>query len=167
MSEAKSGLSRFLPGLRSHWWTVLLGLSLMANLLIGGLMLGQRYRHGAGDRLAVSAAAQLIPRKFFFDLPGERRQELLKIVRDNMKELRGLRDGSAESVMQLATALEAEPFDADAVRTAVESYSIGKESLAVRSSTIVRDLIARLTPDERKSLASAIRERGAGRKPMR
>jgi Heavy-metal resistance len=127
-------------------------------------LLGREWGPGAQERLAGAAAAQLVPRKFFTDLPRERRRELLKIVRDNMKDMRGLRDGSAQSVLRLANALEKEPYDPDGIRLAVESYSTGAESLAARSSVIVRDVIARLTPEERKSLAAAIRERGERRK---
>ena len=41
---AESAIRRpWLPQLRSRWWTLLLGVSLMANLLVIGLALGFGY----------------------------------------------------------------------------------------------------------------------------
>ena len=48
---------RFVPQLSSRWWTALLGLSLMANLLIAGLVLGTRYR--GDDRIMGASAVQV------------------------------------------------------------------------------------------------------------
>jgi len=39
----------WLPTLRSRWWTVLLGLSLMLNLAIGGMIAGNFMEHGPRD----------------------------------------------------------------------------------------------------------------------
>ncbi len=155
------GIWRFIPNLRSRWWTALLGLSLMANFLVGGLALGHRFGRGGMDRLIGISAVQLLPRSFFADLPRERSQELLRIVRNSTKDLRGLRDGSAASILKLASALESETYNATDVRASVEEFSTGNGSLAARGSAIILDIISRLNADERKALAAAIRDRAA------
>jgi Heavy-metal resistance len=161
---ASSGWSRYVPVLRSRWWTGLLALSLMANLLVGGIALGHRFGPERGERLMGASAAQLVPRKFFMELPPERRRELLGDVRTNMRDLRGLRDGSSPAVLQIADTLAAEPFDQTRFRQAVDAYATGPDSLSVRGATIINGLIAKLTPEERQQLARAMRDRAAGRK---
>ncbi len=160
MTPPQKGLARFIPQLTSRWWTVLFGMSLMANLLIGGLALGHRFGEG-NPRLAGITAVQMIPREFFSDLPKERRREILKLIRENSKDLRQLRDGTAEQVLSLAAVLEKDVFNLDEVNAAVQSISTGTGSLAARGSAIVMEIVSRLTPEERKALASAIRDRAA------
>jgi hypothetical protein len=87
---------RFVPQLNSRWWTALLGLSLMANLLIAGLVLGTRYR--GDDRIMGASAVQVFPRSFLRDMPRERRNELMGIVRRDMRGLRDMREGSSEQI---------------------------------------------------------------------
>jgi Heavy-metal resistance len=158
-SANRGGMWRYIPKLLSRWWTLLLGLSLMANLLIGGLALGHRFGGGGGQRMAGITAVQLVPRQFFADLPRERRLELLRLIRENARDLRSLRDGSAAQVLNLAAALEKDAYNPDDVRGAVAAISTGTESLAARGAAIVIDVVSRLTPDERKALAAAIRDR--------
>ena len=153
---------RFLPQLRSRWWTLLLGASLMFNLLVGGLAIGHRFRgDGMGERLMGASFVQLVPRKFFFELPRERRRELLKVVRDESHDFRRLRTGSSETAMRLADVLESPAYSAADMQAAVNAFSVGTESLAARSGTVASKLIGMLTPEERKLLAISIRERRA------
>ncbi len=148
---------RFVPLLRSRWWTVLLGLSLMANLLVAGLVLGVRYR--GDDRIMGANAVQIFPRSFLRDLPRDRRDELMGSVRRNMRGMRDIREGSSEGILQLADALEKDPGDLTLIRPAISNYATGPDSLAARTMTLVSGVIEKMTPEERKSLATAIRER--------
>jgi uncharacterized membrane protein len=157
------GFWRFVPEFRSRWWSLLLLASLMANLLAAGVIVGHRFGLGGNERFMVSSAAQVVPRKFFAQLPAERRRELLGLIRQNMRDLRGHRDGSAPAVLALATKLEAEPFDAASFQQAMQDYATGADSLPVRSAAVVNELVARLTPEERKMLAQTIRDRATAR----
>ncbi len=150
---------RYVPQLRSRWWTALLGLSLMANLLIAGLVLGNRYN--ADERIIGANAVQIFPRSFLRDMPRDRRFELMGVVRRDMRGLRDMRDGSSEQILNLADALEKDPGDLSLIRPAVESYATGPDSLASKTVTLVTGVIAKMTPEERKSLAAAIRERAS------
>ena len=85
---------QWLPRLRSRWWTLVLGLSLMANLLVGGLAVGHFASGGAPERIAGITYIQLIPRSFFHGLSFERRREFMKLIRERSKNLRNLRDAA-------------------------------------------------------------------------
>jgi uncharacterized membrane protein len=150
----------WLPRLRSRWWTALLGLSLMLNLLVGGGALGGWWSGRHAERLAGASYVQLIPRNFFRDLPGERRNALMQIVRDNRDDLRNLRQAYESSSLKLADVLEKEAFSMDEVKATVTAFSTGTESLAAKGGDVVINIVSQLTPEERKLLASAIRERG-------
>jgi hypothetical protein len=67
----------WLPHLRSRWWAVVLGLSLMLNLLVGGIMLGGAFGPHRMERLSGASYVQLIPRSFFRQLPKERSPQRL------------------------------------------------------------------------------------------
>lgn len=152
---------RFLPVLRSRWWSVLLVHSLMVNFLFLGLMAGQFYRHGPPDRLSGVSYVQLIPRQFFRDLPRERRRELLAVIGDHRDDLRGSREAFEATAAELAEALAKEPYDADAAHMVIEGFAEKSNALAAKGGLVVKDILARLTPEERALLVKAIRARGS------
>jgi Heavy-metal resistance len=158
---------KWLPQLHSRWWTALLGLSLMLNLLVGGIIAGAKFRDGPMDRLSGASYVQLIPRRFFHDIANERRDALMQIVRDNRDDLRNLREASEGASLQLADVLEKQPFSMDDVRQTVTAFSTGTESLAARGGDVVVKIVSQLTPDERVLLATAIRDRDARGKRKR
>lgn len=151
--------SRWLPRLTSRWWTVLLGLSLMVNLLVAGMALGHRFAERRDERLTGASYIQLIPRGFLAGLAPDRRKELMDIVRQNRDGLRDLRRTSEAVAPKLADALVAEPFDLAVVKSTVDGFTTGSESLAARGGAIVTEIVSRLTPEERQALAQAIRDR--------
>lgn len=159
----RAGIARFLPQLRSRWWAALLVASLMFNLLVGGIALGRYYTYGAPDRLMGASYVQLIPRRFFHELPSQRRKELMEIVRGNRADLRELRKASEASAGKLADVLAKDSYAEADVIAVINAFSTGSESLAAKGGTVVLDIIRKLTPEERKLLAASIRERGRKR----
>jgi uncharacterized membrane protein len=153
--NTKIEISSRLPTLRSRWWVVVLGLSLMANLLIVGAVIGHRYWDGGGDRR--NNFVQLVPGKFFGDLPGGRRRELMQFLHGQGDDFKSLRAETRATALKLADALD--HYDAVNVKTVIDNFTTGSESLAARGGAVVVDLIAKLTPDERAQLAAAIRDR--------
>lgn len=147
------------PTLRSRWWTGLLGLSLMANLLVAGAVIGHAIHPERYDNGGRANFAQLVPRKFFMDLPGPRRKELMQDLRNDHDEMRNLRAGFQVTALKLADALDVENYDPVAVKTVIDSFTTGSESLAGRGGAAVEDLISKLTLVERKQLAAAIRDK--------
>jgi hypothetical protein len=143
----------------SRWWKVVLALSLAANLLVAGIAIGHRVRGGDMGRMGGNGYVQLVPRKFFAELPRERRRELMGVFRQDMDGLRGLREQADAASLRIADALEKQPFDAALVRQTVSDFATGGQSLAAKGSVIVSNLIEKLTPEERAQLAAAIRDR--------
>lgn len=158
---ASSGFARFIPRLTSRWWTALLGASVMLNLLVGGIALGRFYSFGPPDRLTGASYVQLIPRRFFHELPRQRRQELMEIVRGNRADLRELRKASEESALKLADVLENDTYTEAEAIAVITGFATGSESLAAKGGAVVLDIIRKLTPEERKMLATSIRQRGS------
>ncbi len=155
----ESGWRRFVPRLVSRLWTVLLGLSLMANLLIGGLILGHRFGSGGPDRFANTNMIQLVPRSFLMELPRDRRRELLKIVREGMKEIGGIRAGSSALALKLADVIEKPELNSVELSAAIDAFATGNESIAAKSAVLSKNVLTKLSPEERTLLATAIRER--------
>jgi uncharacterized membrane protein len=152
-------LKSYVPSLHSRWWTGLFGLSLMANLLVGGAIIGKALHGGRGESMGRASFVQLVPRKFMMDLPNERRRELMKNLRDDRQEMKGFRASFQATAFKLADALEVENYDAAAVKAVIDNFTTGSESLAGRGGAAVEDLISKLTPAERKQLAAAIRDK--------
>jgi hypothetical protein len=153
---------RLLPSLTSRRWTALLGLSLMGNLLVGGWLLGNRFHRG-GERMMGAGLVQLVPRDFLSELPRDRRRELLGDVRTRMRDLRqGLPDDV--QITRLADAIGAETYSARDAQAAIEDISTGPNSMAGRSAALTVQMLEKLTPEERKLLANAIRQRNERRK---
>ena len=66
----------WLPDTSHRLWRLLLVASLMINLAILGVLLGQHYRSNPMDRPGVANYMQFVPQRFFAELPRERRREL-------------------------------------------------------------------------------------------
>jgi hypothetical protein len=156
--------TRRLPVLRSRWWTVLLGLSLMLNLAIGGMIAGRLIEHDSRDRLVGASYVQLIPRRFFHDLPRERRRQLMDIVHNNRPDLRALREATGQTSLRLADVLAVPDYKEEDVIKVIAEFSTSTQSLAARGGAVVLDIVRLLTPAERQALAEAIRARGDKRR---
>lgn len=161
--DRQAKLARWLPALRSRWWTVLLGLSLMLNLAVGGMIAGRFMEYGPPERLMGASYVQLIPRRFFHELPRERRRALMEIIQNNRPDLKALRDVHEQTSLKLADALAAADYKEDDVAKVVSEFSASTEDLAARGGTVVLDIVRLLTPEERLALAAAIRDRAERR----
>ena len=136
--------------------------SLALNLLFVGGAVTRFAMHGPPERFTGSSQVQLIPRKFFGELDRSRRSELLAIFRDYGKEFRKGRKSVREEAVNLATALEAEPYDPAKVTAVVDTFSARSSGLVDKGGEAALALIVRLGPEERKQLARQIRLRDDG-----
>jgi Spy/CpxP family protein refolding chaperone len=153
-------VSNAIPQLHSRWWTVLLVASLCLNLLVAGVVVGRMFM-GPPPGMAPQGFGQLVPRKFFGDLPRERRQELLSIIRDNRDEFRAMREQAQATALKLADVLEDPNYDAAKAKAVIADFTTGANSLAARGGDVSMALLDKLTRDERILLANEIRERAA------
>jgi len=152
----------FLPDMSAKGWRWVLLASLMVNLLVAGAVLGHVF--GFGPPMMRPPNGPLVdyaPQRFFADVAKQRRKELAQPFRDGRDDFQKFRSQAGLRAMAIADALSREPFDADALNALVDSYSIGPESPAAKAAALVKDLYAKLTPDERALLAQDIRARAA------
>ncbi|MFN0190492.1 MAG: periplasmic heavy metal sensor [Aestuariivirga sp.] len=156
---------RWLPELKSRWWSALLIASLALNLLIAAAVVTHFVRDGGrSEALSRPSYAQLIPRKFFSDLPRERRRELNDVLKKYRDDFRTGREDARANALKLADALDAEPFDATRATEAAAAFAASGNAMARRGSDLAVEFISKLTPDERKLLAQRIRDRSKPRK---
>ena len=153
--------SRYWPAQGSRWWSALLIGSLAINLFIGGAVATRIIRHDGPERFIGASYTQLIPRRFFAELPGERRRVLLDIIKKYRKDFRADREGSEAAAAKLADALLIEPYDVEKVKLVVNEFAGQTGKLAARGGDAALDIIALLSPDVRKILAEAIRDRAS------
>jgi hypothetical protein len=151
----------FIPELRSRWWTGLLGVSLMANLLVGGVVLGSKMRHGGGPFVVLENRAQLLPRNFFAELPRERRRELISVFESKRDQLLRERVAADAVTLKFADILDRQDFEAAQVKSVIEEFTSGLASIASQGNGLIMDVVSRLTPEERSKLSKIIRDRAA------
>ena len=140
------------------FWRGLLLVSLMFNLLVAGILIGQFHAHGQGPKFMGPAYVQYVPRKFFSELARERRRELAETLRASRPDFKKLHSQSADNAQKLAVELEQENYDAAQVNTLIDTFTTGPDSLAAGGGKVLKDFYAVLTPAERKELAKDIHD---------
>ena len=153
--------SRYWPSQGSRWWSALLIASLALNLFIAGVIATRYFFHGGPQRFIGASYTQLIPRGFFAEMPRDRRRVLLDILLQYRKDFRAEREGTEAVAAKLADALMSEPYDVEKVKLVVSEFAGQSGKLAARGGDAALDIIALLSPDERKILADAIRDRAS------
>ena len=154
----------WLPDTSNGLWRLCLLASLMINVIILGILLGQHYRNNPMDRLGAASYMQFVPRRFFAELPRERRKELGAVFRASkvdVDEARRLAIGNAEKV---AAELVKPEFDASRIAALIDNFTTGPDSVAAKGGTVLKDFYAKLSPIERVLLAKAIEDRSQHQK---
>ena len=147
---------QFVPILTSRWWTLVLGLSLMFNVLVMGAAIGIAWEGQHGGPYAEQATHRLLPRKFISELSPARRRELMGVIRGNRQEFDEIRGAADAAAFKLADALDQGTYDSEKIRSAVEEFN--SNGIIGKSAAMIVEVMNRLTPDERAKLAAAIRE---------
>ena len=152
---------------RQSWWNwrnVLLVASLGLNLIGGGAIATQYFMPAQVERLIGPGYSQLLPRAFLRDLTAAKRREIGDVIRGHRKAFQAGREDLRSAAMKLADAIEAEPFNAAAADVAVDGVGQAGANLIGEGSKLAREVLARLTPEERKSLARHLRARASAGK---
>ncbi len=157
--DATTTKPRYWPAQGSRWWSALLIASLALNLFIGGAIATRILTRDGPQRFIGASYVQLIPRRFFAEISGDRRKVLLDILRQYRKDFRAEREGTESVAAKLADALVTEPYHVEKVKLVVSEFAGQSGKLAARGGDAALDIIGRLSPDERKILAEAIRDR--------
>jgi Spy/CpxP family protein refolding chaperone len=150
---------------KPSWWArsrLLQGLlvaSLALNLLVVSAVATRVWRGPGLDRMPGISYVQLLPRKFLRGLPDEKRDAARAILKRYMQEQRGNRDLSRETSRKLAEAISIEPYDPQKVKAVFADFAAQSGQIAARGGDATMEILALLTPEERKALADDIRSR--------
>lgn len=149
--------------LKANWKSVLLVTSLAANLLVAGMVVSHSVvdRRGPG-RIQATSWSQLLPRGFFMQLEDDRRKTLLKDLKVHHGQFREGRSQLRARATAVADALEAEPYDATRLTTAITQFGDEGKRLMDEGSEVALGIITKLSAAERKILANEIRRRAGG-----
>jgi len=159
MSASDQGPPQPPAGRTRRWLMPLLVASLALNLVIVGIGVSGQFRPGHHEQRSSHSSADLMPRAFFRELDDQRRDELVEVFRarktDWREERRALRDAAAA----LADALEREPFEPQLAQSAIAGHAGSSHRLIDIGAAVAEELVGKLTPEERRDLAQAIRHR--------
>ena len=148
-----------IPRRRIPWLKLLLVVSLAGNLLFIGGGIARYYTYGPPERMKQTSQMQFFPHRFFGELDRSRRLELLQVFKDYGPVFDDGRKAARAEVVNLAAALEADPYDPAKVKAAVDAFTAASGDLVAAGGQAALTLIASLTPDERNLLAHHIRMR--------
>lgn len=156
-TPARNGSGRFATW--PHWTKFLLIASLAANLLVLGVV-GMRYfKPERFERWSGASFSQLLPRAFLSDLPEERRREFLDLLKSRRDAFRQSRADMRDAALRFADALQREPYDAAAAQAAVDDFTRLSTQMVDSGTVVTRQIVEKLTPEERALLAQKVRER--------
>ena len=136
----------------------LLVVSLMINLLVAGIALGHVWEPFGQARRVGPTYVQLAPGKFFAQINQQRRRELNEGLRASRQDVQKLHVQAEENAQKIAAELEQDNYDPAKVEALVDSFTTGNESIAAGGGKVLKDFYSKLTPEERKQVANAIRE---------
>ncbi len=142
-----------------HWTMFLLVASLAINLLIAGAI-GMRYFSPERmERWSGASFTQLLPRGFLSDLPEERRREFLDLLKSRREAFRQSRQEMTAAAQRFADALERNPYDEAEANKAIDDFTRLSTALVDSGTLVTRQVVEKLTPEERGLLAKAVRDR--------
>ena len=131
--------------------------SLAFNLLVVGIVVGAVAGHDRRSHGWNPAGVSIRP--LINALPDSKRTVLV----DRLREARKGESGNAGAVIRqnvelLARAIEAEPYDAEAVLSAFRNQRESFGRLGARGHSVIVDVITELSQEDRVALAEAFRE---------
>jgi len=151
-SNATIKLQKKREGRKGQKWLVLaFAISLAANLLIGGFLIGQ---HTARPAVGGPGADPLrtFPR-WAGTLDSERLQTLRPLLREHFRGMRPNVRTLRQHQQELREALRAQPYDADAVEQLLDSMSTIQAGMSRHGRETFLAFVAQLSPAERLALS--------------
>ncbi len=137
--------------MKSKWLIVVLVVSLAANLLLAGYLLGQ----GSQPRFT-GDPTRMFPR-WVRTLPEARQQELRPSVREHLRAMRKPVRGMRRQQQALQSAITAEPFDATALTAVLAQLRTQNQQAQQASHLAFVKFVTELTAAERQALVTDLR----------
>ncbi len=144
-----------------RWAKWLLGVSLALNFIVIGLAAGAAIRfhqhgHSHGGVATIGQIMWALPKE-----SRDRAKDLLRAARPDLKSLRAERKAAKHAV---ADAIEMNPFDADAVKSAFAELRAKDQSAKASTHDVMINILQVLTPEERADVARSLRKQRRWRK---
>ncbi len=144
---------------RTGWLKAALVVSLAFNLFVIGAIGAHHWWHEGHrhyGRISGPGFAQLLPRPFFAELTDKRRDELRALMHAHRQEFGDARKQMRLAARDIAGALVAEPFDQALFDKALKAFVATGHSFIDLGVGVAGDVVAQLTPDERKKLGGQL-----------
>jgi len=146
-------------------WRTIAVVSIGLNLVIAGAAIGG-YAAGArfeppGVRVEGLARPERPIRTILATLPPERRGEMRREIARTFAQSGDLRKEARDARASLVETVQAEPYDAAAVKAALARMRAADEALSGRFHDSVADQLGRAAPDERRAVLRALVNRRA------
>lgn len=153
------------PRPRRRWARWALAASVCVNLLLIGAAAGAFLRHGGPPKAAMPAGFDRVTLwRAFRELPSDDRDAARDAVRARHDDMHRMAGAMVEARRGIAAAMEAKPFDPDALATALVAARDAERASGGLADLIFVDVAGRLTDHSREEIAEALREdRGSGR----
>lgn len=155
------------PRRRGLWWKLLLVVSLAINLMIAGIVAGWIFSKGPPSRMPADgdrAARSLGVEPFVRALEPDDRRALLDDYRRESETLRENRRELRDRFERLLTAIAADPYDAEAVRTVMADQRVAAARRQEVGERLLLNRLEAMSADERRAFVDRLRE-GVRRKP--
>lgn len=144
------------------WWlAIALVLSLAINVAFVGFAATRAYhfKHFRDHARSDIGLVMREGRRFYRDLPRERRRELAALFAEHRDEYRAEHDEFRETVRALAEALRADDFDRARLEAAVVTLRTRIDGLVARRSDVAVEILMALSDEERRDLAQRLLDR--------
>ena len=142
-----------------RWVRWALAASICVNLLLIGAAAGAFMRHGGPPRATMPAGFDRVTLwRAFRDLSDDDRDETRDAIRERHGEMRSMAGALTRARAGIASALEARPFDPDALAAALVAAREAERRSGDLADRIFVDVARRLADHSREELAEALRE---------
>jgi uncharacterized membrane protein len=142
----------------SKWLIGALVISLVANLVLAGFLLGRTTSHAGPTRIGPDPAAMYFRLMGF--LPEQRREELMPVVRRHLDDIRPQIRETRQRLRGMFEALVADPFDADTLAAEMAELRRLHAITQAESHRYFVELVSAMSHDERQAMAEAMRRPG-------
>lgn len=134
---------------------VALVLSVCLNVFVAGLVVGRISSGNAGPTGEAGDGLQ----RFMATVPAEARPVIRRALRDNRRGLQDMVAAVREARRDAAVVAAREPFDPDALKTALAAVRARSEQLQAAVHGLIAEALDELSPEQRAEMAERWRGR--------
>lgn len=153
------------PGERRRWPTVLLAVSLAANVLVLGMVAGAHFRDRADFRRFPPPSRTMVSdaglRPFMDAMPRDVRNRMVAAMRRQADDFAPDRDALAAELRDMLAVLRADPYDSAALETLLTAQHDRVEARIRAGRELLAGQIEAMSAPERRAFADQLEDRFA------